>query len=738
MSAPQTEQTSTEQEDERPEVRDAIVVGSGPSGYTAAIYLARAALLPLVFEGSVTAGGALMNTTDVENYPGFPDGVMGPELMDDLRKQAERFGAELVTDDVTEMDLSADPKVVKVGQSTYYAKTVVLAMGSAYRNLGVPGEAELSGRGVSWCATCDGFFFRDQDIVVVGGGDTAVEEATFLTRFARSVTMVHRRDALRASKVMQQRAFSNDKIRFEWDSEVLEAVATDDRLSGVRLRNLKTGEVTLLAATGLLRGLQDTRTPLVIVGIGFGANALLNAAFIYGFGWGIAGSALGTVLAQWGMAVIFLWRIVVLAQREGARVSPRWVGVATVAASGGWLLLRTVSLRISLLATVVVGSALSVAELGALQIGLALFSLLAFGLDALAIAGQAMIGAAFGAVDRARVVAITRRLILFGVAGGVGLGVVVAALSPVLGLVFTSDTDVTDAVVPVVLLLALGTPLAGFVFVLDGVLIGANDSRYLAVSGILNLAMYLPLLWLAASVWFRGEVRGLGNIPEHGPVLLVGNHSGGNLTPDTFVFTLAFSTYFGVERQFFQLAHNLVLSMPGLGRLRKFGTVAASPENADRALSTGAALLVYPGGDYEVHRPSWLGDRVDFGGRQGWIRLALAHDVPIVPVVSIGGQETALFLSRGEGLAKLLRLDKAFRLKVLPISLGVPWGLNVGDFAGHLPLPAKITVEALPAIHLREEFGPDPDLGEIYDHVTRIMQDTLDALAAERRFWVIG
>ena len=254
----------------------------------------------------------------------------------------------------------------------------------------------------------------------------------------------------------------------------------------------------VLATTGLLRGLQDTRTPLVVVGIGFGANALLNAAFIYGFGWGIAGSALGTVLAQWGMAVIFLWRIVVLAHRERARVSPRWVGVATVAASGGWLLLRTVSLRVALLATVVVGSALSVAELGALQIGLALFSLLAFGLDALAIAGQAMIGAAFGAVDRARVVAITRRLILFGVAGGVGLGVVVAALSPVLGLVFTSDTDVTDAVVPVVLLLALGTPLAGFVFVLDGVLIGANDSRYLAVSGILNLAMYLPLLWLAA------------------------------------------------------------------------------------------------------------------------------------------------------------------------------------------------------------------------------------------------
>ena len=245
------------------QVRNAIVVGSGPSGYTAAIYLARAALDPLVFEGSVTAGGALMNTTDVENYPGFPDGVMGPELMDNLRKQAERFGAELVTDDVTEMDLTSEPKVVKVGGTSYLAKTVVLAMGSAYRVLGVPGEAELSGRGVSWCATCDGFFFRDQDIVVVGGGDTAVEEATFLTRFARSVTMVHRRDTLRASKVMQQRAFNNDKIRFEWDSEVLEAIGTD-RLEGVRLRNRVTGEEKVLAATGLFIAVgHDPRSELV-------------------------------------------------------------------------------------------------------------------------------------------------------------------------------------------------------------------------------------------------------------------------------------------------------------------------------------------------------------------------------------------------------------------------------------------------------------------------------------------
>jgi 1-acyl-sn-glycerol-3-phosphate acyltransferase len=248
----------------------------------------------------------------------------------------------------------------------------------------------------------------------------------------------------------------------------------------------------------------------------------------------------------------------------------------------------------------------------------------------------------------------------------------------------------------------------------------------------------LPLMWLAASIWYRGEVRGLGNIPDSGPVLLVGNHSGGNLTPDTIVFTLAFNTYFGVERAFYQLAHNLVLSMPGLGRLRKFGTVAASPRNAAKALGSGAALLVYPGGDYEVHRPSWEGNKVDFDGRTGFIRMALEHDVPIVPVVSIGGQETALFLSRGERLAKLLALDRLFRLKVLPISIAIPWGLNVGDMLGHIPLPAKITIETLPAIDLREEFGPDPDLDEVYDHVVRVMQETLDALAAERRLPVFG
>jgi 1-acyl-sn-glycerol-3-phosphate acyltransferase len=248
----------------------------------------------------------------------------------------------------------------------------------------------------------------------------------------------------------------------------------------------------------------------------------------------------------------------------------------------------------------------------------------------------------------------------------------------------------------------------------------------------------LPLLWLGASIWFRGEVRGLGNIPDSGAVLLVGNHSGGNVTPDTTVFTLAFSTYFGVERAFYQLAHNLVLSMPGLSWLRKFGTVAASPENARKALDSGAALLVYPGGDYEVHRPSWYRNKVDFGGRKGFIRLALDQGVPIVPVVSIGGQETALFLSRGERLAKLLALDRLFRLKVLPISLAVPWGLNIGDMLGHVPLPAKITIETLPAIDVREEFGDDPDLDEVYDHIVRMMQDTLDALAAERRMPVLG
>ena len=248
----------------------------------------------------------------------------------------------------------------------------------------------------------------------------------------------------------------------------------------------------------------------------------------------------------------------------------------------------------------------------------------------------------------------------------------------------------------------------------------------------------LPGLWMLASYYFRADVRGLGRIPAEGPVLLVGNHSGGNLTPDTHVFTLAFSTHFGVERRFFQLAHNLVLAMPGLGALRKYGTVAASPENAEKALDTGAALLVYPGGDYEVHRPIWDSAKVDFDGRKGWIRLALRKNVPIVPVVSIGGQETALFLSRGERLARLFGLDRLFRLKVLPISLALPWGLNIGDMLGHFPLPAKITIQVLEPIDVREEFGSDPDLDEVYEQILGRMQATLTALADERRLPVLG
>ena len=222
------------------DIRNVIVIGSGPAGYTAALYAARAELKPLVFEGSVTAGGALMQTTDVENFPGFPDGIRGPELMDSLRKQAERFGAELIADDVTSVDLSVTPKVVRTESETYLTQAVIIASGSKYRELGVPGEKLLAGHGVSWCATCDGFFFRGHDIAVIGGGDSALEEAMFLTRFGKSVTVVHRRDTLRASKIMQERAFANAKIRFEWDSEGAEVLG-DGKVSGVRLRSTKDG-----------------------------------------------------------------------------------------------------------------------------------------------------------------------------------------------------------------------------------------------------------------------------------------------------------------------------------------------------------------------------------------------------------------------------------------------------------------------------------------------------------------
>ncbi len=232
------------------EVRNVIVIGSGPAGYTAALYAARGELKPLLFEGSVTAGGALMQTTDVENFPGFPDGIMGPELMDSMRKQAERFGAELVADDVTAVDLTANPKVVKTDSETYLAKTVIIATGSKYKELGVSGEEDLGGHGVSWCATCDGFFFRGHDIAVIGGGDSALEEAMFLTRFGKSVTVVHRRDTLRASKIMQERAFANPKIDFLWDSEVAEVLGPD-RVTGLRIRSTKDGTEHTLPVTGV-------------------------------------------------------------------------------------------------------------------------------------------------------------------------------------------------------------------------------------------------------------------------------------------------------------------------------------------------------------------------------------------------------------------------------------------------------------------------------------------------------
>jgi thioredoxin reductase (NADPH) len=246
------------------DVRNVIIIGSGPAGWTAAVYAARANLEPLVFEGSVTAGGALMNTTEVENFPGFRDGIMGPDLMDNMRAQAERFGAEIITDDVSSVSLEGDVKTVIDGSGTEYsAHTVILAMGSAYRELGLPDEKRLSGHGVSWCATCDGFFFRDQDIAVVGGGDSAMEEATFLTKFARSVTVIHRRDELRASAVMAERALANEKIRFAWNSAV-DAIHGESKVSGVTLRDTVTGETRDIEVTGLFVAIgHDPRNELV-------------------------------------------------------------------------------------------------------------------------------------------------------------------------------------------------------------------------------------------------------------------------------------------------------------------------------------------------------------------------------------------------------------------------------------------------------------------------------------------
>ncbi|WP_205472962.1 thioredoxin-disulfide reductase [Nocardioides sp. SYSU D00038] len=243
--------------------RNVIIIGSGPTGYTAAVYAARASLEPLVFEGSVTAGGALMNTTEVENFPGFRDGIMGPALMDEMRAQAERFGAELVPDDVVEVDLTGEIKVVKTATDTYTARAVILAMGSGYRKLGLPNEDALSGRGVSWCATCDGFFFREQHIAVVGGGDSAVEEATFLTRFGSKVSLIVRRDEMRASKIMQDRALADPKLEIVWNS-VVEQINGTDRVDSVTLKDTVTGETRDLDATGLFIAIgHDPRSELV-------------------------------------------------------------------------------------------------------------------------------------------------------------------------------------------------------------------------------------------------------------------------------------------------------------------------------------------------------------------------------------------------------------------------------------------------------------------------------------------
>ena len=250
-----------------------------------------------------------------------------------------------------------------------------------------------------------------------------------------------------------------------------------------------------------------------------------------------------------------------------------------------------------------------------------------------------------------------------------------------------------------------------------------------------HIARTLPLLNPLLSAYFRSEVRGIENVPATGPALLVGNHSGGTMIVDTFLFTFAFYAHFGPDRRFHQLAHDIAARIPGL---RRFGTVVASHENAQRAFGVGAPVLVYPGGDVETFRPSWHSDRVEFAGRKGFVRLALDQGVPIVPVVSIGGQETALFLTRGQHLARALRLDRLARLKVLPISIGPPFGVNVLDLPGRLPLPAKITIEVLPPIDLQERFGPHPDPDEVYEHVTTVMQKALERLAEERTLPILG
>ncbi|GAB2621436.1 thioredoxin-disulfide reductase [Pseudactinotalea suaedae] len=259
-------------------VHDVIIIGSGPAGYTAAVYAARAGLNPIVFAGSVTAGGALMNTTDVENFPGFPEGIMGPELMTKLQEQAERFGADVRYEDVESVELTGEVKTVVADDETHYARTVILATGSAYKEIGLPDEKRLSGRGVSWCATCDGFFFKDKDIVVVGGGDSAMEEALFLTRFGKTVTIVHRRDELRASKIMAERALNEPKITFAWNSEVV-AITGENKVSSVTLRDTVTGETREHDAEGVFVAIGHLpRTELLGGQVELGPEGYVNVA----------------------------------------------------------------------------------------------------------------------------------------------------------------------------------------------------------------------------------------------------------------------------------------------------------------------------------------------------------------------------------------------------------------------------------------------------------------------------
>ena len=247
-------------------VHELVIIGSGPAGYTAGVYAARAQLDPVLYEGSVTAGGALMNTTEVENFPGFKDGIMGPDLMDQMRKQASRFGAQLVTDDITEMKLGSDVKVLTDGSgNTIKSRAVILAMGSAYKEIGLKNEKRLSGRGVSWCATCDGFFFKEQVIAVVGGGDSAMEEANFLTKFAKKVVLIHRRDQLRASKIMAERAKANPKIEFLFNTEVIDVLG-EDKVTGLKLRNVLTGEESSSDFTGLFVAIGHLPRSELVVG----------------------------------------------------------------------------------------------------------------------------------------------------------------------------------------------------------------------------------------------------------------------------------------------------------------------------------------------------------------------------------------------------------------------------------------------------------------------------------------